>query len=200
MTQQVRGVTTAIAFALAGTIGLAQGGAQGGGAPAGAAQMGAGKITARAHATIKGEGVTGTAEFVERTYESGVEVEITVDAKGLKPGLHGMHLHAVGKCEPPFTSAGGHVDPGPYGHTDPDANHPFHMGDIPNLPVGGDGVGKLTTRTTRVTLSPGPLSVFDEDGTAIIIHANPDQMKTGEPKSGVSGGPRAACGVLEKKN
>jgi superoxide dismutase, Cu-Zn family len=193
-----RGMTVAIAFALASTVTMAQGTAQ----HAGHAQQGdEGKITGRAHATIKGEGISGTAEFVERTFASGgKEVEITVNATGLTPGLHGMHLHAVGKCEPPFTSAGGHFDPGPFGHTDPDANHPFHMGDIPNLPADSKGEGRLRTRTTRVTLSEGPLSVFDQDGTAIIIHANPDQMITGEPKSGVSGGPRVACGVLEKKN
>ena len=54
------------------------------------------------------------------------------------------------------------------------------------------------TMTNRVTLSAGPLSLFDEDGTAIIIHGNPDQGTTGEPKSGVSGGPRIACGVVTK--
>ena len=50
-----------------------------------------------------------------------------------------------------------------------------------------------------MTLAEGPLSLFDTDGSAIIVHANPDQGITGEPKSGVSGGPRAACGVIEKK-
>jgi superoxide dismutase, Cu-Zn family len=160
----------------------------------------AGKATARAHATLAGEGVSGTVEFVEMAYDTGNEVEITLTAKGLKPGLHGVHLHAVGKCEPPaFTAAGGHFDPGPAGNTDPDANHPFHMGDIPNLRVGADGSGTLQARTTRVTLSEGPLSLFDGDGSAVIVHANPDQGTTGEPKSGVSGGPRVACGVIEKK-
>ena len=53
--------------------------------------------------------------------------------------------------------------------------------------------------TSRVTLSDGPLSVFDADGTAIIVHGNEDQMITGAPNSGVSGGPRAACGVVVKK-
>jgi Cu-Zn family superoxide dismutase len=72
------------------------------------------------------------------------------------------------------------------------------MGDIPNLRVGADGSGTLQARTTRVTLSEGPLSLFDADGSAIIIHANPDKGITGEPKSGVSGGPRVACGVIEK--
>jgi superoxide dismutase, Cu-Zn family len=160
----------------------------------------AGKATARAHATLAGEGVSGTVEFVEMAYDTGNEVEITLTAKGLKPGLHGVHLHAVGKCEPPaFTAAGGHFDPGPAGNTDPDANHPFHMGDIPNLRVGADGSGTLQARTTRVTLSEGPLSLFDADGSAVIVHGNPDQGTTGEPKSGVSGGPRVACGVIEKR-
>jgi Cu-Zn family superoxide dismutase len=160
----------------------------------------AGKATARAHATLAGEGVSGTVEFVEMAYDTGNEVEITLTAKGLKAGLHGVHLHAVGKCEPPaFTAAGGHFDPGPAGNTDPDANHPFHMGDIPNLRVGADGSGTLQARTTRVSLSAGPLSLFDADGSAVIVHGNPDQGTTGEPKSGVSGGPRVACGVIEKK-
>jgi len=160
----------------------------------------AGTVSARAHATLAGEGITGSADFTEMTYDTGVEVEISVSAKGLTPGLHGVHLHAVGKCEPPaFTAAGGHFDPGPAGNTDPDANHPYHMGDIPNLRVGADGSGTLQARTTRVTLSEGPLSLFDADGSAIIIHANPDKGITGEPKSGVSGGPRVACGVIEKK-
>jgi Cu-Zn family superoxide dismutase len=160
----------------------------------------AGKPGVRAHAVIAGEGITGTAELVEMTYDTGTDVEITVTVKGLKPGLHGMHIHAVGKCEPPaFTAAGGHFDPGPAGNTDPDANHPYHMGDIPNLRAGADGSATLTARTTRVTLSAGPLSVFDTDGSAIIIHGNPDQGITGEPKSGVSGGPRVACGVIGKQ-
>jgi Cu-Zn family superoxide dismutase len=160
----------------------------------------AGKTTARAHATLAGEGVSGTVEFVEMAYDTGNEVEITLTAKGLKPGLHGVHLHAVGKCEPPaFTAAGGHFDPGPAGNTDPDANHPFHMGDVPNLRVGANGSGTLQATTTRVTLSAGPLSLFDADGSAVIVHANPDQGTPGEPKSGVSGGPRVACGVIEKK-
>jgi Cu-Zn family superoxide dismutase len=72
------------------------------------------------------------------------------------------------------------------------------MGDIPNLEVGANGTGTLTGVTTRITLSPGPLSIFDDDGTAVIIHGNEDQGITGAPKSGVSGGPRVACGVITK--
>ncbi len=64
-------------------------------------------------AEIKGKGITGRAELVERKQGTGVVVDITVSASGLTPGLHGVHLHAVGKCEPDFTAAGGHFDPGP---------------------------------------------------------------------------------------
>jgi superoxide dismutase, Cu-Zn family len=153
----------------------------------------------KARADIKGDGITGTVELEEQVRGTMRAVRITLKASGLKPGLHGVHLHAIGKCEPPaFTAAGGHFDPGPAGNTDPDANHPFHMGDIPNLEVGEKGSGSLNALTTRVTLTEGPLSLFDADGTSIIIHANPDKGITGEPKSGVSGGPRVACGVVTK--
>lgn len=154
---------------------------------------------AAAKADIKGQGITGTAEFTEHEQSGGVMVELALNVTGLTPGKHGVHLHAVGKCEPDFTAAGGHFDPGPASNTDPDANHPFHMGDVPNILVGADGQGFMKIATTRVTLSAGPLSVFDEDGTAIVIHGNEDKGTTGAPKSGVSGGPRVACGVLVKK-
>jgi len=154
----------------------------------------------QARATLAGAGISGTAEFREVPDGKGRKVEVTVTVKGLAPGLHGMHLHTVGKCEgPSFTSAGGHFDPGPFGNTDPDMNHPFHMGDLPNLEASASGEARAAAVTTRVTLSPGPLSVFDPDGTALIVHANPDQGVTGAAKSGLSGGPRVACGVLEKR-
>jgi Cu/Zn superoxide dismutase len=165
---------------------------------------------ARAKATLTGEGITATVELREvdaqtagghdMKFMTGMKaVELTVTATGLKPGAHGIHLHAVGKCEAPaFTSAGGHFDPGPAGNPDPDMNHPFHMGDLPNLFADASGKATLKVVTNRVTLSDGPLSVFDADGTAIIIHANPDQGTTGEAKSGVGGGPRVACGVIAK--
>lgn len=161
----------------------------------------------RATATLKGDGISGTVQLREimnaQTLSPGHDtgtrsVEITVTVRGLKPGAHGFHLHAVGKCEPDFAAAGGHFDPGPASNTDPDANHPFHMGDLPNLVADSRGTARLKTVTTRVTLSEGPVSVFDADGTAIIVHGNPDQGKTGEPKSGLSGGPRVACGVIER--
>jgi superoxide dismutase, Cu-Zn family len=158
-----------------------------------------GTVVATAHAEIGGKGITGSVELVEFTSGTATWVQVTLSASGLTPGLHGVHLHQTGKCEPDFAAAGGHFDPGPASNTDPDANHPFHMGDLPNLSVGTDGKGQFVAATTRVTVSDGPLSIFDADGTAIIIHANPDQGITGASKSGVSGGPRVACGVLTKR-
>lgn len=164
---------------------------------------------ATAKATLAGNGIAGTVELREvanveaghhaPAFDTGTRrVEIKVSVSGLTPGAHGFHLHAVGTCEPDFLAAGGHFDPGPSSNTDADTNHPFHMGDLPNLIASADGTATLTTATTRVTLSAGPISVFDADGTAIIVHGNPDQGKTGEPKSGLSGGPRVACGVIQK--
>jgi Cu-Zn family superoxide dismutase len=157
------------------------------------------KPLAEATADIAGDGITGTATLAEYQHGDSRMVQIHLTVSGLKPGQHGVHLHAVGKCEAPFTSAGGHYDPGPAGNPDPDANHPYHMGDLPNLTVGADGKGQLDATTTRVTISDGPLTLVDADGSAIIIHGNPDQGVTGESKSGVSGGPRVACGVITKK-
>lgn len=163
----------------------------------------------RARADIKGDRISGTIELREIDVASGATdpkfttgvrgVELTVNITGLAPGAHGFHLHEVGRCEAPFSSAGGHFDPGPATNADPDANHPFHMGDLPNLVADAGGRATLKVTTTRVTLSAGPLSVFDGDGTAIIIHGNPDQGITGQPKSGLSGGPRVACGVINKQ-
>jgi superoxide dismutase, Cu-Zn family len=160
------------------------------------------KPLAEATADIKGEGITGTAQLTEFQHGDSHALRVQLTVSGLKPGLHGVHLHAVGKCEPGtpnFTSAGGHFDPGPAGNPDPDANHPFHMGDLPNLKVGDDGKGVLDAVTTRATLTDSAVSLLDADGSAIIIHGNPDQGITGEPKSGVSGGPRVACGVITAK-
>ncbi len=167
--------------------------------------------TTRARADIKGEGVTGRVDFREvpaqldgghdmKFMTGTTAMEVTATVTGLKPGAHGSHLHAVGSCEPPgFTSAGGHFDPGPHGMTDADANHPFHMGDLPNLVADASGRATLKAITSRVTLGPGPLSLFDADGTAVIVHANPDQGVTAEPKAGLSGGPRVACGVVTRQ-
>ena len=164
--------------------------------------------TLRARATIAGppgSGIKGEVSFVELTGNKpvpGVQIEARITGPGadLAPGPHGLHIHqnAKGGCVPPYTSAGGHFDPGPASNPDPDVNHPFHTGDIPNLVVDGNGVGTLQATTSRITLSPGPLSVLDENGSVIIVHEKADQGIPGPAKSGVSGGPRIACGVIER--
>ncbi len=155
----------------------------------------------RARAVVRGapgSNISGEVTFVETSAgknrpEPGVRVVARV--RGLQPERRqGFHIHEKGTCQPPFTSAGGHFDPGPFGNSSPDANHPFHMGDLPNLEVGKRGMGRLTHVTSRVTLSPGPLSLFDGDGSAVIVHQDEDKGIPGE--QGASGGARVACGVI----
>lgn len=151
-----------------------------------------------------GSGIKGEVIFVQLKGNwpvPGVQIEarITGPSGRLTPGPHGMHIHerAQGGCAPPYTGAGGHFDPGPAGNPDPDVNHPYHLGDIPNLVVDDKGVGVLEATTSRVTLSPGPLSLFDDEGSTIIVHEKPDQGVAGPARSGVSGGTRIACGVIK---
>jgi superoxide dismutase, Cu-Zn family len=159
----------------------------------------------RAWADIRGDTITGAAEFVEVERDTTRFVRVTVRLRGdplvLTPGLHAVHIHENGSCEhgdPPFMSAMGHFDPGPSGNTDPDVNHPFHMGDLPNIRVGPDGSGVLEALSTRITLSEGPLCILSGEGTALMIHDKEDPYHGGPPKSGVSGGPRLACGVIRR--
>jgi superoxide dismutase, Cu-Zn family len=155
----------------------------------------------RAHADIAGEGIKGTADFEEFSVAGGTLVRVTINVQGLTPGAHGMHIHAVGRCDPPdFATAGGHFDPGPYGQTNADTNHPYHSGDLPNLNSSLAAVG--TTASTvvysnRFTLG-GPLSIGTPEGTALIIHAGPDTFATGTNGQMVGGGRRIACGVIRK--
>jgi Cu-Zn family superoxide dismutase len=71
------------------------------------------------------------------------------------------------------------------------------MGDLPNLTVGATGVGNMSAYTTRVTMG-GPTGLFDADGSALVIHQNLDPLVPGPAGSGIAGGPRIACGVIER--
>lgn len=162
------------------------------------------ELTASAEIQSCGEqDVRGTATFRERASDEGIKlVDVDLEVTGLSDGRHAVHVHETGACEP-CGAAGGHHDPGPFGKTTPDApdfNHPFHGGDLLNLEV-ANGVGTLSTTTSRFTLSPGRLSVFDEDGSALIIHTNPDEYcdQESELTPGCAGGARDACGVLVLK-
>ena len=130
------------------------------------------------------------------TQEDG-SVLIRVVVHDLAPGFHGFHVHGVAICEAPFTSAGPHFNPSA-------ASHPNHAADMPVLLVNADGTGEARFKTDRFQIA----DLFDVDGSALIIHANPDNyaniptarydpdpdaatLATGDT------GARVACGKLE---
>lgn len=138
--------------------------------------------------------------------------KVTVSVSNIPAGYHGFHIHTKGVCDPrstdpstgsPFFSAGGHFDLG-------SGSHPDHTGDLPALLVSADGTGVASAATDRFRVK----QLFDRDGSAVIIHAGPDNQahipdryrqadgKTGPDadtlKTGDSGG-RIACGVLQQR-
>jgi Cu-Zn family superoxide dismutase len=143
--------------------------------------------SAIAVATLRdGNGViVGRAAFLQQ----GATVIVGVQATAMTPGLHGLHIHTVGSCVgPSFASAGAHFNP-------TNANHGAHAGDLPDLAATQAGLGMAAAFVTSFTLLPGPLSIFDGDGAAIVVHANPDDHVTNP--SGNSG-PRIACGEITR--
>lgn len=142
--------------------------------------------------------VVGRATLAERPSGEGVklvDVTLTLTESGIPAGAHAVHIHETGACEP-CGAAGGHFDPGLAGNTSPDGNHPFHAGDLVNLRLDAQGSGSLITTTSRITLSPGPLSLFDQDGSAFIVHVDADSYCPEGEAKGCAGGARAACGVI----
>jgi Cu-Zn family superoxide dismutase len=163
----------------------------------GISAYGARPVTAWADiAGCDGTDISGHALLVERPSSEGVkQVRVILLARGLPPGEHAVHIHETAACTP-CSAAGGHFDPGPASLSSPDGNHPFHSGDLINLRVNRGGNGIMTTTTTRITLSPGPLSINDADGSAFIIHVDPDTYCPDGAVAGCAGGARAACGVI----
>ena len=144
----------------------------------------AGRVATATLSTAAGKDI---GKVTIREVEGGLTV--SVDVRDLPPGMHGAHLHTVGKCEgPDFASAGGHWNPTNMKHGSMNPQGP-HEGDMPNLMIGADGRGELTTRLAGATFD----SLMDADGAAMVIHAAADDLKT-DP-SGNSGA-RVACGVL----
>lgn len=162
-------------------------------------------ITKKAHAEVAGPRVKGELELTEYEVDDWKYVHLHLaldgDPKTLTPGKHAVHIHEKGACDcEGFKCAGGHFDPGPFGNTDPDANHGYHAGDLPSITIDTNGHGELEAISTRFTLSDGPVSLLDKtsapEGTSIMIHANPDPHMPSESGSGHSGGPRLACGTI----
>ena len=122
-------------------------------------------------------------------------VTIAVEVSRLPPGMHGFHIHAIGKCDPPdFQTAGGHFNPFGKKHGLKSPEGP-HAGDLPNLEVGPDGRGKIEATVGGLTLGKeGLVVLLGSNGTAVVIHAGPDDEMT-DPAG--NAGARIACGVIK---
>jgi Cu-Zn family superoxide dismutase len=126
---------------------------------------------------------------------SGAGVRVRVQINGLSAGFHGFHVHATGVCTPPFTTAGGHFNPGGTGH-------PNHAADMPVLLVNEDGTGEARFVSDRYSLA-------NVVGRALIVHAGPDNYANIPTRYAATGpdattlatgdaGGRAACGVIRR--
>jgi Cu-Zn family superoxide dismutase len=162
-----------------------------------------GLLAALAGSALAGGALHASATFVDSTgatigwarlvEDATGRVHVSLHVKGLAPGLHGVHIHAVGSCSPTFAAAGGHFNPLGHQHGLENPQGP-HAGDLPNLVVNDAGVGRLNATSDGVTVSPGPTTLFDATGSAFIIHAGPDDQLT-DPTGG--SGARIACAVIE---
>ncbi len=128
-------------------------------------------------------------------WDQGPGVALELHLHDLAPGQHGIHFHAVPKCEAPdFKSAGGHFNPDnkKHGFDSPDGHH---AGDMTNFTVNSDGKAEVHLEDKDVTLKDGPHSLLGKDGAAIVVHAKADDYKT-DPSG--NSGDRVACGVITK--
>ena len=141
--------------------------------------------------------------YVVLTNAPGAGVLMRVDLEGLEQGWHGIHLHNVGDCSDGaagFKASGSHVDPENHDHGLLNANGP-ERADIPNIYAGADGRATAEIFNASVALyaseeaaaAAGPHPLMDEDGFAIVVHANADDHKT-QPIGGA--GPRVACAAI----
>jgi len=148
--------------------------------------------TATAGVTAKVLDATGRELGVLTLADAGAAISVDGTLRGLTPGVHGMHLHAVGRCDAPeFASAGAHWSPTPMQHGTTNQAGPHH-GDLMNLTVGADSSVVVKMSTPAGSLR-GENPLLDADGAAIVIHATADDYKTSP--SGNSGA-RIACGVV----
>jgi Cu-Zn family superoxide dismutase len=182
-------LVVAIALAMVGTVAWLTTGGEAGGSSS--------KEGTKARAELRD--ALGSKVGTVKLEQDGDNVAIKIKVDGASPGFHGFHVHAVGTCTPPFTSAGGHYNPG-------SATHGDHAGDLPVLYVDADGETVARFVTDRFALG----ALFDADGSAFILHAGRDNyaniptdrydpdpdattLATGDA------GSRFACGVIEAK-
>jgi superoxide dismutase, Cu-Zn family len=163
---------------------------------------GGGSSSSKNHAKVDLYDAAGTQVGFVKLSKQGGKVIVRGETEGLTPGFHGFHVHAIGQCVAPFTSAGGHYNPSGVGHGS-------HAGDMPSLLVLDDGTAEAQFATDNFTIG----ELYDADGSAIIVHAAPDNFaniptryqSTTEgvfgPDSATLGtgdaGARVACGVVD---
>jgi Cu-Zn family superoxide dismutase len=164
------------------------------------------KAKATLHSCTDPNVAVGSVLLVEVPSAEAVKVvQVFISVHGLTPGKHAVHVHAVGACTPTCAAAGSHLDLGPFGNNAPVTdNHPWHSGDLVNINVGANGQGILLTTTNRIALTEPPdrpddrpLSLFDADGSSIVVHAMPDLYCPDPTDPNCAGGGRAACGIIE---
>lgn len=162
--------------------------------PAGTAQAPV-RAAPLAQASARVVDAKGTAVGVVLFEQTAAGVRIDISLSRLPAGPHAVHIHTVGKCEGAngFKSAGPHFDIGGHKHGRMAPGGP-HTGDMDNQLVGKWGFVRGTINTTAFTLTPGPNSLMDADGSSFVVHVNADDFKT-QPDG--KGGERIACGVIK---
>lgn len=157
----------------------------GGGLAAPAAFAGPGDEASAAMMSAEGEPL-GSVELSQKANGTAIVAQL----KGLPEGTHAFHVHEIGKCDPPFKSAGGHFNPTGLHHGIESADGP-HAGDLPNIYVPASGEVTFEMFNTRLAVDK---ILLDVDGAAIVIHEGPDDYRT-DPAG--AAGDRIACGVLQ---
>lgn len=132
----------------------------------------------------------GEAVLVQR--DGTVEIDMTLT--GLPQGTHAFHIHEVGRCDPPFESAGGHFNPEGKKHGK-DNPAGAHAGDLPNIEVSDSGRVKLQVAVKGVSIDSGPGALLGGDGSALVVHEGADDYQT-DPTG--NAGKRLACGVIHR--
>ena len=136
----------------------------------------------------------GAATFTDTANGTLIKIELKQNAEGVSPGTHAIHIHEVGKCEPPFKSAGDHFNP--LGHA-----HGFfgkegkHLGDLPNIHVPKNAPLTVEFLVPQLSLSGGKTAMLDADGSALVIHQGEDDYRTNPAGNA---GDRVACALISQ--